>query len=407
MSDTLTDDLASLKIDRSPVRRSRKFPAGFAVGAVVLAILGAGAIALKPQLEARVFKVEVTLSTVIEVTPSQESALLTASGYVIPQSVSKVGAKTIGRVAKVTIKEGDKVAAGQVIAELEDSDLRTSLSTASARVQSAKARAEAARANLAEVEIQLERSKALVAKGAQSTSVFDDLQAREASLKQALRATEAEVQAVQAESGPLGAALRDRTIHAPIAGTVISKPIEVGESVDPATRFIAEIADLDSQLVEVDVPEGRLHMVTPSLPAEISLDAYPQKRFRGRVVEVGRKVNRAKASVVVKVKFEESLEGVLPEMSARVNFLTKEVTTEALNAPRKRVVPRDAVVSRAGSSVVFVVENGIATAAPVVLGEAMGSNVELVDGPRSGARIVVKPPEELSTGARIKEKGQS
>jgi hypothetical protein len=179
-----------------------------------------------------------------------------------------------------------------------------------------------------------------------------------------------------------------------------------GETVGPqltGVANIAEIADFSSIVVEVDVPEGRLGLIKVGGPAEIVLDAYPTRRYRGTVVDIGKRVNRAKASVVVKVKFKDTLEGVLPDMSARVSFLREELAPESLAAKPKKVVAAGAVIERDGGKIVFVVEEGKLRAAKVTVGAAAGGSVELLEGPPAGARVVRDPTAENFEGQRIKE----
>src|SRR5262249_31362956 len=159
---------------------------------------------------------------------------------------------------------------------------------------------------------------------------------RVASLEKLAVASEAEIRAAQAEVESLRVLLQDRIIKAPIAGTVLSKPPEVGE-MTATLPFLIELADFESLLVETDVAGSRLKNVQIGAPCEIVLDAYPDKRLRGKAVEIGKRVNRAKATIVVKVAFVDPKEGVLPDMAARVSFLTKEISAEAMKEPPKRI----------------------------------------------------------------------
>jgi HlyD family secretion protein len=338
------------------------------------------------------------------VSPAQASVTVTSTGYVVPQVISKVGAKIAGRVAKVNIKEGSVVKAGDVIAQLEATDQRSSVAAAGSRAMAAQARVDTARANLAEIQQQVERNRTLVEHGALGKATLEDLEARAKALDQAVRAAEAEARASHAEISPLRATLQDLTITAPIDGTVISKPVQVGELVGPQNN-IAEIADFSSQLVETDVPEARLYLIKPGSPCEISLDAYPDRRYRGATFEIGKKVDRAKATVTVRVKFIDPMDGVLPDMSARTSFLSQEVTAEAIKEKPKKIVPANALVDRAGGKVIFVVTDGVVKMAPVKVGSAFGGGFELIEGPPPGARVVAQPSNELSDGQRIKEKG--
>jgi RND family efflux transporter MFP subunit len=376
---------------------------------VLYALLAVGALAAVgyfayPALQARVFKTEVAITEISMVSPAQASVTVTSTGYVVPQLISKVGAKVAGRVAKVLVKEGSVVKAGDVLVELEAVGQRSSVSAASSRALAAQARVDTARANYAEIQQQVERNRALVQSGAVGKAALEDLEARAKALDQAVKAAEAEARATEAEVSPLRATLQDLTITAPIDGTVITKPVQVGELVGPQNNIV-EIADFGSLLVETDVPEGRLYLIKPGSPCEISLDAYPDRRLRGVTREIGKRVERAKATVTVKVGFVDPTDGVLPDMSARTSFLSQEVSAEAIKEKPKKIVPGAALADRNGSKVVFVVADGIVKMAPVKLGPPFGQGFELVEGPGPGTRLVANPTNELSDGQRIKEKG--
>jgi multidrug efflux pump subunit AcrA (membrane-fusion protein) len=165
-----------------------------------------------------------------------------------------------------------------------------------------------------------------------------------------------------------------------------------------------EIADFSSMMVECDVPEQRLSQVKIGGPAEIVLDAYPSKRYRGKAVEITPRVNRTKATVTVKVAFVDDRENVLPDMAARVSFLSSELDKEALKAPPKTIIPASAITDRAGAKAVFRVDEGKVRLVPVELGPAFGSGFELVRGPGAGTRVVKNPDAELRDGQAIKEK---
>jgi RND family efflux transporter MFP subunit len=405
VTDPLSSDLASLKISRDAPPPS-SFGRKLVVGLLVCAAVAAGARYGYLKLSPHVFKQPVAITEVALVSPAQASVLVTSTGYVVPQSWSKVGAKIPGRLAQVLVKEGDKVKAGQVIAVLDDADQRSLIAAAQSRVTVARARAATARANQAEMRVQIDRSRSLVDKGAIGRAQLEDLEARDKALAQAVHAADAEAVALQAEVESLRVALKDRTIVAPIDGTVLAKPASAGETVGPqlaGVANVAEIADFESIVVETDVPEARLDLVKAGSPAEIVLDAHPTRRYRGVTVDLGRRVNRAKATVVVKVKFKDTLEGVLPDMAARVSFLSEEIATESLREAPKKVVAASAIVHRAGKKSVWVVDGGKLRETVVSVGPAVGSGVELLEGPPAGARVVNKPSSDLIEGQRIQE----
>lgn len=405
MNDQLSSDLASLRIDRDAPRPPSSAKRLIAPLVVVAALAAAGYFGWT-KLEGQILKQEVKTTEVALISPSQAEVQVTATGYVIPQRTSKVGSKIPGRLAKVFVKEGDTVKEGDVVAQLEDADQKSQIVAASSRVGVASARIATARANLAEVTQQVEREKALVASGAVGKANLDNLVAREAALREVVKAAEAETSAAQADVGTFGVGLKDRTIIAPLGGRIVTKPATVGEFVGGIGNvgLIAEIVDFTSLMVETDVPETRLHLVKVGGPCEIVLDAYPNKRYRGVAAELGQRVNRAKATVVVKVKFADDPENALPEMSARVSFLSKAIADDALKEAPKRVVASDAVVDRGGQKVVFAIEGGKLRAFPVKVGPPVGASaIELVDGPAPGVKVVAKPTADTAEGQRIKE----
>ncbi len=410
MADQLSSNLAALKIDRTaPAPGSGRWR-----GLLVVLLLAGGAGAAwvygKPYLEAQVFKTEVEITEIASVSPAQATVELTSTGYVVAQSVSKVAPKVAGKVAKLYVKQSDVVKAGDLLFEIDPADQRATIATAGSQAAAARARAQTSRATLAEAEQQLKRAEALAAEGLGPKSAAEDLKARVVSLQEAVKASDAEANAASAMINALNVNLGSFTLKAPIGGTIVNKPPEMGEFVGPQPAGIAadmggvEIADFNTLMVETDVPEQRLGQVKLGGPAEIVLDAYPSKRYRGKAVEIIPKVNRTKASVPVKVAFVDDREGVIPEMSARVSFLTAELDPAQLKAPPKVIVPGNAVVTVNGNKVVYVLQDGQARMRPIRLGPAFGSGFEVVDGPSPGTKLIKDPPPNLADGQRVKEK---
>jgi RND family efflux transporter MFP subunit len=412
MADRLTTDLAALKIDRAaPAPRSGGGGLGRFTWLLVVAVLaGAGYVFGLPYLQSTVFKTEVAVTEIAVVSPAQASIELTSTGYVVAQAVSKVAPKVFGKVVKANVKEGQVVKAGDVLFELDPIDQQASIATAASQTAAARARAQTARANLNEARQQLVRAETLSKEGVSPKAIADDLTARVASLEEMVKASDAEARASQAAVSALGVTLDGFTVRAPIGGTIVNKPPEVGEMVGPQPAGIAadmggvEIADFSTLMVETDVPEQRLSQVKIGGPCEIVLDAYPTRRIRGKAYEITPRVNRTKATVTVKVSFVDDSNGVLPDMSARVSFLTNELNAAELKAPPKTIVPGSAIATVAGAKMVYVLEDGRVRATPVTLGPAFGSGFELVRGPSPGTRLVKDPPPELKDGQRIKEK---
>ena len=403
MDDRLSADLASLRIDRAPKQRSYRALRWVIALAVVGAAAFVGYRVAVPMLEARVFKTEVSVTEISVVSPAQAQVQLTSTGYVVPQVQVDVSSKLVGRVEKVKIAEGDEIKAGQVIFELDPSDQRVLVASAQARVASARAKAATARAQLAEIVLQRDREKKLADTGAIATASADDLAARAKSLEEQVHAADADVSAAQAEVAALSETLANTTIRAPIDGKVITKPLQPGDVVSPG-RSMAKIADFSSIVVETDVPESRLHMVRKGGPAEVVLDAYPDKRWRGEVADVSPQLNRAKASATVKVRILDRDETVLPEMAARVSFLDAPLDEAKMKEPPKTIVPASAVVDRSGAKVVFVVDGGAVRMVPVTIGDPLAGGFVLVSGPAPGTKLVSDPPPALADGQSIKER---
>jgi len=416
MTDQLDTDLASLRIDRSkdtelPVNAKSTGPshmggrvARTAVSVFLLAALASGGALAAPRVLALVSRQEVTADAVRMTVPSHAEVSLTSTGYVVAENVSHVGSKVMGRLSRMLVKEGDTVKQGDLLAVIDDSDVRAVLGTAGARVSAAQARAELMRANQAEVLQQLERERRLVAKGAVPEATLQDLEAKSVSSERAVETAAAEARAAQSELKPLSISLSDHNIVAPISGVVFTKPPGTGEVVSPGGKPVAEIFDPASLVVETEVPEARLSLAKPDSPCEIVLDAYPARRIRGVVTEIGHRVDRAKATVTVKVKFVDPASDVIPDMSARTSFISQPLSEQDQAAKPKRVVSVSAVAERDGKKVVFVIDGERVRAVPVTLGEEDGSTVELVVGPAVGAKLVAAPSASLVTGQLIKEK---
>lgn len=426
MADDLSANLASLRIDRAAPPPSRG-PSKLLVGIIALVAVGALVVFALPFVEARLFKTAVTITEISSVSPSQASVELTATGYVQAAINSRVAPKIAGRVLKVYVVQGQKVTEGDPLLELDPADDQANIVAAQSRVaasyaqaKGAEARVLTAEADLAEATLRANRERKLANEGVSTPAAAEDLEARVFSLTETVKATKAAAVAANAEAVALGAqvqvlktGLKNLTLTAPVTGTIVTKPPQIGEFVGPQPAGVSvdmggiRVADFSTLLVETDIPEGRLSQIKVDAPAEIVLDAYPAQRFRGRVKEITPLVDRAKATVIIKVAFVDPTEGVLPDMSARVSFLAKELDQAALKEPPKIIVPGSALAERGGIKVVFVVDQGQVRMVPVKLGPAFGSGFELISGPAAGTQIVSNPPATLADGQKVKKEEAS
>ena len=409
--------LSALKIDRSaPIaRRRRRWP--WVLGAVLIAA-GAAAL-LMPR------KTEVQASAVLAAYPSQQYAELTASGYVVAQRRAAVASKGTGRLVELTVREGSLVKQGDLIGRLDASDVMAAISASQAGVvqaQAVKAQAEAAlgqgRAELANAEVELKRQQALQAQGFVSPQAVDGADRRLAVARSALASQQAAIVSAQAAIGQSQAQVRvqqvnqrNTEIRAPFDGVVLVKNANVGDMITPfssasgTSGAVVTMADLQTLEVEADVSESHVARIKPEQPVEITLDALPELRLRGNVSRIVPTVDRAKATVMTKIRFETLDARILPEMSAKVSFLSRPATAED-QQPVIAVNPK-ALAQRDGKPVVFKISGDAVEALPVTLGRKLGDLQELTGSPlKSGDKLVLSPAESLRSGNKVSVSGK-
>jgi RND family efflux transporter MFP subunit len=399
-------DLSQLKITRNrpngtSLRRPRKKGRVF-LSMVILFFVVTGILywqgLLKPVRE-------VEITTVSLIYPSQAHTVLNASGYVVAQRKAAVASKGTGRLEALNVEEGTRVKKGQVIARLENADLQASLNQAQAQVMTAKANLIQIEAEIKDARLKFERLERLIQSKAIAQSDFDTAEAR---LQQLLAGKSAALSQIKAAEAGLRAgqvALDYTLIRAPFDGVILTKNADVGEVVAPfgssvnAKAAVVTMADMDSLIVEADVSETNLEKVRKGQPCEIQLDSLPSVRFAGQVHMIVPTADRSKATVLTKVKFLEKDERVLPEMSAKVAFLTRQTTKEE---KPKVAVPPSAIVNQKGKTWVFRVEKDILKEIPVQTGLPLADFIEIPQGLKPGERIVLKPNRNLRDGTKIK-----
>ena len=406
---SLADELKSLRIDRAPAKRSLPGWAGPVIAiAAIAVVLWIGWRAFGD----RIFAPEVETTTVAMVTPAQGAQLLVATGYVVPQRKANISPRIGGRVAKIFVEDGSVVKSGQLIAILEDADYKAQLLQTQADLKSAEAREKRAEVDAQDAQRQYDREQIVQSKGVSTPAAMDTAAARLGSTKAGRAAAKADVAAAAARVEVAKVNLDNCYVKAPFAGRITQKLTDIGEIVfgftsagNSGSGGIASIADFSTLQVEADVSESQVAKLALGTPAEIALDAFPEKRFRAKVAEVRPRVDRAKATVTVKVAFVDDTKDVLPDMGAKVTFLAKELDEAAQKAAPTPAVSPDAVVDKGENKAVFVVQpDDSVRAVPVITGGPLGNLVSLRQGPPAGTKIVRSPPQNLKDGMRIKEK---
>lgn len=394
-TETQHADLSSLRIDRSKHEEAPEPKRGFVlkliIGFIVIGAVVAGSFLLFGELFEQ--QVEVQLVSVSYSSPSQANAVLTASGYVVAQRKAAVASKGTGRLVYLGVEEGDRVRRGEVIARLEDADVLAALDQARANLAVTEA-------ELRDAEQWLERQKQLLERGLTSQAEYDAAEARIKRVRASIVAARAAVTAAEV-------AVENTRIRAPFDGTVLLKHADVGEIVAPfaaassSRGAVVTLADMSSLEVEADVSESNIERIVPNQPCEIALDAYPEKRYRGYVSKIVPTADRAKATVLVKVKFTSYDRRVLPEMSAKVTFLTAESTAATEETKSVLAVPSTAVANRNGRQVVFVVRENVAREVPVTVGKPLGALVEIQQGISAGEKVIARVNEKIEDGVKV------
>lgn len=383
-----TADLSALKIRRDgPPERGRwVLPA--AATAIVVAI--AVFLVWEKATGATFRAPEVSVTRVALVTPTQASTVLTASGYIVARSKAEISPKSVGRVAWLNLEEGQKVRKGELVARLESQELEAQ------RKQYAASR-EQALAELANARIERKRAAELLRDQVGSQQAFDGADAR-------VKALEAQVSSIEAQVRYVEELIRNAEIYAPIDGVVTVKKAFVGETVSPqgfggsgsAGATFAVIVDLGSLEMEADINEQNLGRLSIGQPAEVALDAYPEKPYKARLRQIVPTADRQKGSVKVKIELLGKDARILPEMSCRVVFLNPEAKVDTEAKP-KVMVPAASVVEVGGKKGVLLVKEGEALFRPLELGAAAGSQVEVASGVAGGEEIVAE-----AAGASVK-----
>jgi RND family efflux transporter MFP subunit len=349
--------------------------------------------------------VTVEVATVSLVYPSQTFTILNSSGYVVAQRQAAVASKVTGRLVWLGVEEGNHVKGGQVIARLESDDVSAQRSQAAANLEVAKANLQHANAELADANLNFARFKDLASQGIVSRAEFDAAEARFRKARASVAAGESSVVASEAALNVAAVGVEHTLIRAPFDAVVLTKDADVGDIVTPlgaatnAKAAVVTIADMRSLLVEADVSESNLAQVKMGQPCEIQLDALPQERFRGIVHMIVPTADRSKASVMVKVRFIDNDPRVLPEMSAKVAFLKREMLP-AEKLPRVALSP-DVITTVDGRSIVYVVRKGRAIATQVTVGPPIGDLVE-VSGVSAGEKVIARPLDGIKDGIAVK-----
>lgn len=354
---------------------------------------------------------EVQTANAVAVQSGSQAAVLNASGFVVARRLATVSSKVTGKIDEVLIEEGAAVTQGQVLARLDET-------TAQAQQQLAARQLDAARSSLAEVQVRLAearralvRTQTLRERSLVSETALDQAQSEVKALEARLAALEGEVAVAASGLRVREQDLDDLVIRAPFTGVVISKDAQPGEMVSPVsagggyTRTgIATIVDMDSREVEVDVNEAFINRVRPGQKVEAVLDAYADWVLPARVINIVPTADRQKATVRVRISFDELDPRILPDMGVKVSFLEEDVAQNN-EAPRVlALVPSSAIASAEGKDYVWIVKDDVVERRAVSTGRERGGQTEVTAGVQAGEVVVAPAVEGLKDGGKVRLK---
>ncbi len=334
-------------------------------------------------------------------------AVLNASGYVTARRRATVSSKITGKVVEVLVEEGKAVTRGQVLARLDDATMRRYLDLSQAELAASRRAADETAVRLNQARLTLDRTKRLVQDEITGQADLDAAQTEVHALEARLALSREQVAVAERQVAVRQNDLADTVVRAPFSGIAISKDAQPGEMVSPMsagggfTRTgLCTIVDMSSLEIEVDVNESYINRVSAGQRVEAVLDAYPDWRIPAHVITIVPTADRQKATVLVRIGFEQLDPRILPDMGVKVTFLGA-APAPGVQARVRLLIPRTAVRTDQGQTIVFVVKDGMAERRAVRLGEPQGDSVEVVTGLSAGEHVVVEGPPELADGSKL------
>ena len=337
--------------------------------------------------------------------PSQAITVLNANGRVSARTKAAVSTKATGRLEYLGVQEGSVVKAGDVLARIENRDVTASLDQAQASLRAARANLEQGSAEFRDADANLKRSADLVKKNFISSATYDTALARFDKAKASVASFNGAIGVAEANVRAARVSVEQTLIRAPFDGVVLTKNANVGDIITPFSSAadskgaVVNMADMSTLEVEADVSEVSLGKISVDQPVEIQLDAFPDLRLLGKVSRIVPTVDRSKATVLVKIEFVEKDKRVLPDMSAKVSFLQRELKA----AERKSVtaVQQAAITKRDGKDVVFVIDDkNIAKQMDVSVAGKVGDLIQ-VSTVKPGDKVVLNPSDKIKDGVSV------
>jgi RND family efflux transporter MFP subunit len=330
---------------------------------------------------------------------------------VVARRQATVSAKVTGKVAEVLIEEGMSVKAGQILATLDASTTRRQLELSQQQAAAARSGLAQVKVRLAEAQRAAKRAEQLRTDKLISEAELDSLHSTVAALQAQLDALQSQVNVADASVRVQQQNITDLTVRAPFAGVVISKDAQPGEMISPIsagggfTRTgIATIVDMESREIEVDVNEAFINRVADGQQAEAVLDAYPDWTLPCHVISIVPTADRQKATVKVRIGFDQLDPRILPDMGVKVRFLDNAAANATTPPPSAVELPASAVFDAEGNRYVWRVVDSTLERVAVSTGTQRSDRIEILSGISAGDSVVLQPTEQLQDGGKIKVK---
>jgi RND family efflux transporter MFP subunit len=336
-------------------------------------------------------------------------SILDASGYVVARRQATVASKITAKMVELDIEEGDHVNAGQIIAKLDDTNVRAALNEAGAQLDYAKAGLAETQVNLVNAQRDYDRQKSLIQGHFVSQAAVDNAQTTADAMRAQLATQRSNVDVVARALSIAERNLDDTIVRAPFAGVVTVKAAQPGEMVSPVsagggfTRTgIGTIVDMDSLEIQVDVNENFINRVRAGQQATAKLNAYPDWQIPAHVIAVIPTADRSKGTVTVRIALDQKDARILPEMGVRVSFLAGSPQQPGSKPAAGVSLPATAVQGSGATGTVFVVHGGTVERRAVRLGAGSSDSVTVLSGLVAGERVAVGDFTQLKDGAKIR-----
>ncbi|MBF0556234.1 MAG: efflux RND transporter periplasmic adaptor subunit [Nitrospirae bacterium] len=394
--------LSELKIDKTSFVNRKQPPKLVYLIIIVLIVIAAAGFYVRV-----VSVLTVDVSVVSLMYPSESVTILNASGYVVAERKAAVSSKITGRLVSINVEEGSRIKKGDILARLENDDVIAAKDQAVANLQISKYELDSAEAQFTNAEINYKRYKKLSDANVISRSDYDAALMRYQTAVAQKDAAQSKIRASEAALRSAVVNVEYTVIRAPFDAVVLTKNADVGDIITPlgatanVKAAVVSIADLGSLMVEVDVSESNIAKVKAAQPCEITLDAIPDKRLRGNVHIIVPTADRTKGAITVKVNFIEKDPEILPDMSAKVAFLSRAI---ADSEKHPRTVVNSGAISKNRQSVFVITDNGTLKETAIKTGGSFGDMTEITEGLKVNDRVVSSGVSNLRDGQKIKIK---